>query len=657
MSNKFSKYSSNNVNNESGGLDAFSSTPQTGGDKFSKYSSAGSNVSSKFNEPEPEKESYLKRLGSSLMSQREEAQAEDAKAKDSSKQAFQDGDYIKGIGNQLRRGIRAGSNVLNVMMSPISESGLVQKTVGGAIDIAKKIPGTRELIEGIPSAVAGVEKTFGKEGAKDIGDIVNMGSMFLGGKAATVGANSVKKPVSRALFKGGQAIKESGEASLSANRKKLVEDLVTVDKPKMRDKVEDAIKRTDIKRGFLGKEVVTDLKTFSKKAADELSKIPEIKPGLINQEYLNIVTDNITKRAGELVSHISKNNFEVVNPGSLISKFDDLLERSIKNKGLVEAKSHLVNIAEKAKELWLNSEKTRLGAHNTRVALDKYIKDTVPKFFDDKVLEKSVDSMVKDIRKSFNNIVDDYGSDAFAKNLREIQSNLYKAQEIIGPKAAAQSKTPIGRVWQKVAKVLKLRNALTQTLAGAVGIGGLGAAAIFAPALLGGGIAAGLIAGTIKLAKNPQIRIQMGKAFQEISGFLSKSERAEMVRDLKEVGLSDEEIFGVGVRSTNPQPPTPKRINDFMNEPYTPTDKLPTINVDEIPRPRSQSGLPSVDYGDTNLEGNIYQGLDRVKQKNKLMDFMNNEPYTPTRNLPTIDAGPKLPRPKPKDNNLPIIHW
>lgn len=656
MSNKFSKYSSNNVNNESGGLDAFSSTPQTGGDKFSKYSSAGSNVSSKFNEPEPEKESYLKRLGSSLMSQREEAQAEDAKAKASSKQAFQEGDYIKGIGNQLRRGIRAGSNVLNVMMSPISESGLVQKTVGGAIDIAKKIPGTRELIEGIPSAVAGVEKTFGKEGAKDIGDIVNMGSMFLGGKAATVGANSVKKPVSRALFKGGQAIKESGEASLSANRKKLVEDLVTVDAPKIGARVEDAVKRTDVKKGLFGKSAVTELKANAKAAANELSKIPEIKPGMLFQDYLNIVTDNITKRAGELVSHISKNNFEVVNPGRLISKFDDLLEKSIKNKGLVEAKSHLVNIAEKAKELWLNSEKTRLGAHNTRVALDKYIKDTVPKFFDDKVLEKSVDSMVKDIRKSFNNIVDDYGSDTLAKNLRGIQSNLYKAQEIIAVKAANQAKTPAARFWQKVNRVVKKRNTAIQALSGASAQGGLGAAALFAPFITIGIIIQGVATGAIRLATNPQLRIKLGEAFQKASGLLSKTEKDSMVRDLKEMGLSDEEIFGVGVRSTNPQPPTPKRINDFMNEPYTPTDKLPTINVDEIPRPRSQSGLPSVDYGDTNLEGNIYQGLDRVKQKNKLMDFMNNEPYIPTDKLPTIDAG-RIPRPKPKDNNLPIIHW
>ncbi len=125
-----------------------------------------------------------------------------------------------------------------------------------------------------------------------------------------------------------------------------------------------------------------------------------------------------------------------------------------------------------------------------------------------------------------NTVLDENATNLWKKDSLRKQSALYRAMDNIAPKAAQEANTPLLRALDSVGKVLGVKSHIVQGIAAAVGIGGLGAAATFAPpvAIFGGIGFVTYKAG--KLVMSPEVRIAVGKLLQKAGHLISPADKA-----------------------------------------------------------------------------------------------------------------------------------
>jgi hypothetical protein len=109
------------------------------------------------------------------------------------------------------------------------------------------------------------------------------------------------------------------------------------------------------------------------------------------------------------------------------------------------------------------------------------------------------------------------------------QSSLFNALDTLEVKAAQEADNAIGRAMQRIGMVLGTKSKVVQAVAAAAGIGGLGAAATFAPAVAIIGIPIYLIWRGGKYILKPQVRIAIGKLLESAGSGLSATERNTLI--------------------------------------------------------------------------------------------------------------------------------
>ena len=129
----------------------------------------------------------------------------------------------------------------------------------------------------------------------------------------------------------------------------------------------------------------------------------------------------------------------------------------------------------------------------------------------DPAKENAISIANREIRKTINDFLDINAKDVGVKASLRKQSSLFNAMENIVPKAAQEADKAFVRSLQRVGDILGTKNRIVQGIAAVVGIGGLGAAATFAPAAAVVGISGWLIYSGGKLILKPQVRILLGK--------------------------------------------------------------------------------------------------------------------------------------------------
>jgi len=317
--------------------------------------------------------------------------------------------------------------------------------------------------------------------AANIESVVNIGML-----AAPVKA----KP--GVVGEAGQGLVKSGVKKSAANKKAFIEELVTPIQTK-NVKVEQVGRTTE--KGFLRRGNV-ELTRGQKESAKELLRVG-VEPKRSIQKNYEIISTKVRQETDALVKKLGATG----ERGKLTPKdIDDLLDELAAAGAALEANPAIVGSAKEAtkkvmaqmrREIFANKDHVS-GMLAARKAFDhKFISQGRGAVLDP-TLQNATTQAVREARKVVNGFIDGRVANVGVKQSLARQHKLLNALDDVAAKAAKESNSAIGRLYTRVIHALTLRGQINQTAAAMFGMGGLGAAAVWAPWILAGGVAAGI---------------------------------------------------------------------------------------------------------------------------------------------------------------------
>jgi len=397
-------------------------------------------------------------------------------------------------------------------------------------------------------------KSNNPRAAKDLESVVNIASLFPVERAIGMGIRGAARGVRAGVKTGGvagEALEISGKTAIKRKREQFIRSLV---RPEQMKKVKEAqvARTTEVGRGLLKK---SEIAPTSQEAMIEkyVLDIPEISSNKTFQQNFNFIQREVASETKKLENLVAEKDF--------IFPKQELKARLLTAKDTLAESPLIVGDAERtAGKLMTKMEQLidkkpgkASSVLKARKEYDNWVLGQKPKAFD-AASENAFTTANNEIRRTLNTFLDEKAPEIGVKNSLKKQHNLLNAMDNIKPKAAKEADTAIRRILQNADKVLGTKNKVVQAVAAAVGIGGLGAAATFAPAaaviLVGGGL---LTLGTKKLILNPKLRIALGKLLKETDRVINKTTNTtqlERLNYLKErindfnpkIGFSIEDI-------------------------------------------------------------------------------------------------------------------
>lgn len=413
------------------------------------------------------------------------------------------------LGGTIRSGLRTVGGVAGAAFAPITEAPGIKQGLEKVGEGIANIPG----VDVLSQKLSELSQKY-PEASKDIEDIINI-SILGGGK-------TIEKPIGVGLEKAGVSLEKGGLEAVDVAKNKFALDLVKPVETKATKIAQ--VGRTTESKGLFAKDIVTPTK-FEEAMANQVAKIPGIKEGNTFQKNYNIIRDFNVNQAKQLESDIAKYDFSIPK-SETISRLE-VAANELKNSPLIvgDAEKTANKLIEGAKKIINENNETGSGLLKARKDYDNWVLGQKPKAFDAK--SENAFTLANDtVRKTLNDLLDEKAVNLGVKDSLRQQSLLYRTMNTVGQKAAEEANTTLGRTLQRVGKVLGTKNKIVQGLAAAAGIGGLGAAATFAPAVavLGG---AGLIAYQAgKFVLKPELRIAIGRMLQTSGKFLDAGDRA-----------------------------------------------------------------------------------------------------------------------------------
>ena len=311
----------------------------------------------------------------------------------------------------------------------------------------------------------------------------------------------------------GRGLEESGKQAVLAERKAFARRLVRPVETTLVKKAEVA-RITEKGFGPFKKSVVKPTPQEAR-AQEAILTIPEISPRKTFQQNYNIIKEANIKKAQELEKAILEKDF-IYPRKELMSEFNKTKERLVQNPTIVgDAEKISEKLVAEFERRIANTPSKGSSLLKIRKEYDKWVESQKGSAIFDPVKENAFSIANREIRQTVNGFLDKHAKDVGVKKSLQEQSALFNALENIKPKAALEANTAIGRSFQKIGQVLGTKNRIVQIIAATVGIGGLGAAATFAPAAAVVGVGGFLIFRAGKLFLHPGLRIQLGKLLQQ----------------------------------------------------------------------------------------------------------------------------------------------
>lgn len=425
---------------------------------------------------------------------------------------------IKEAAGQMQRGnvlegiktaaLRTVGGVAGATFAPITEAPVIKPGLEAIGTGIAHIPGVDIIVQ-----KANELAQQHPELARDFQNIIDIATLGVG--------SGIQKPIGTALEKAGVAVEKSGIVAIDIAKQTFAQKLVSP--------IETAavklqqVGRTTEAPGFFAKDIVTPTK-MEAQAAKEVAQIPGIAEGNTFQKNFNLVRDYNVVQAKQLEADLTKYDF-VIPKKEVISKIDQAAKELQANPLIVgDASKTASRLVAGAKKFIQENEGKGSGLLKARKEYDSWVLSQKPKAFDAKS-ENAFTIANKTIRDTMNTILDENATNLGIKDSLAKQSSLYRAMENIAPKAAQEANTPLLRAFDNVGKILGVKSRLVQAVATAVGIGGLGAAATFAPAVATLGGVGFIIYKAGKLVMKPEVRIALGKLLQESGKLLNPADR------------------------------------------------------------------------------------------------------------------------------------
>jgi len=390
--------------------------------------------------------------------------------------------------------------------------------------------------------------------------LTNIATVIPTGIGAKTTARVTGELVGGGATKLGTKLVASGQKSSINNIKNFALNLVS---PIQTKAVKEAgVARTIEKGSGIFKKSVVAPTVQELAAADEVAKIPNINPKGTFQQNYNIIKKANTEKAIALEKAVSDANVLIPRKESL-ARINNVVEE-LKSSPLVvgDAEKTAQKLIEGAKKFIAENEGSGKGILKARKEYDAWVESQKPKIFD-ATSENALTTANRSIRNAFNEVLDKYVPTA--KQSRMEQSNLYNALENITPKAAQEANTAIGRALQRTGQILGVKNKAVQGVAAAAGIGGLGAAATFAPAVATLGGLGYVTYKTGKLIANPKVRTAIGKLLQESGHLLNPKDKRLFESMVEQTQATKDYLMGKDI---------PNKQGGFIKNPLAQSDNL-----------------------------------------------------------------------------------
>jgi len=352
------------------------------------------------------------------------------------------------------------------------------------------------------------------EASKNLEAIVNIASVLPAGKAAQIGGKLFQKAADPVIKATGTALKESGAKVLAQQTQKFVRELV---RPLQGKKVREAqVPRTTEKGRLAAKRSTiapSDVELLMEKY---VLKVPGIAEGNTLQGNYNLIRKEVVAEADRLIQSLKANDFTYAKK-ELLAKFKEVKEGFKRNPTLTGDAELTANklIAEFERRIGASTGKGS-DLLQIRKDFDAWVKAQKGSAIFDPNKTSAFSIANRDIRQAVNTFLDEKAPQSSVKESFKKQSSLYKALETLTPKAATEADTAMRRALDVWSKIIGTKSRAIQIIAAGVGIGGLGAAATFAPIVATAGIPTFLVYRLGKLALAPEVRKALGTVLLEV---------------------------------------------------------------------------------------------------------------------------------------------
>lgn len=437
---------------------------------------------------------------------------------------------IGSLSDILKQGFKSISAGVSAITPDVIEEPL-DVAVAGAADVASEA--FDALIQtdigkmGVEAFKAGGEMVaaFTQAHPREAEQLKNIGITALALTPTPIKAVPIR---TTAVGRTGEALAERAVAQTARQKKDFVEDLI-------RPKQTAAVRKEQVGRtteeGLLRTKVVAPSPEQARIAA-EVDLIPDVDASKTLVGNFNAIKRANLAEAKTLKSLLKKN--EVAIPKrEFAAELERARERLLQNPTLVgDAAKSAVKVIDQMKRIVDKNPGTASGLLKSRKELDAWVKTQKPKVLDPQT-ESPLSLAVREVRQSTNAFIDAKATNVAVKDSLGKQSNLFTALENIAPKAADEATNVLTRAWQRVNDVVSNKASLTQALATVVGIGGLGAAAAFAPAIRDVLIVGGVTAGIGKAAFSPTAKKAMSVVLRGVDQAIKKTTNPKLLLDLK----------------------------------------------------------------------------------------------------------------------------
>lgn len=334
-------------------------------------------------------------------------------------------------------------------------------------------------------------------------------------------ANATKIPevLPKVISAAGEKIKQSGVKSADVAREKFINDLVSPrDTVKVKEK-ELPRTKTEGKGPF--KKDITVPSPDEAASAKAVSEIPEVKASNTQRENYRAIDEANTKEAEKLKADLKANDFVYDKP-ELVGRLDALEKELKKSPTLVgDIQTSAERLLNHVKDLIEKSDNMGSSILDIRKNFDAWVKSQKPTIFDSKV-EGGMQIATRGIRDVLNKYLSEKGKymntgvgvdESLAR-----QSALYDALDNLGPKAAREAETAVGRLVDKAKNITSVKTLLGADLFSRL-------PATIQAALTGVSATGYLLYKGGQIVMNPKLRIALGDLLKTSGQILSGEQK------------------------------------------------------------------------------------------------------------------------------------
>jgi hypothetical protein len=387
-------------------------------------------------------------------------------------------------------------------------------------------------------------KKANPQDAKTFESVVNVAILFYPYKTK-VNANPVPSFGRKAHV--GTGLQAKATAQAGKTRAHKVQDMLF---PEKLD--DDMIMRT--KQTGWNKRTYVNPNAAEKEMIDNVSKIKGIKYYRGDQYNLNIIRDENIKIAETLKSSLKDSNISIPN-GFVFKSIDDDIAGLLKNNISITKDKDIMNFLEgyvaTAKRLISERPQTPAGLLDARKAFDAQLRIEGKDLAFNAGRESAQKTAINTLRRTINKSIHDAVPDKGVRQSLSEQSSLWRATDMMKPKAIGAAQDTLGRVWQNLSRTLELKMGANRAFAVIGGISAVSASYAVMPFV---GAGASLIGAGV-LVKNgmnsPATKMALGKILVMIDKAIKRSTNGDMIKQLKADRVLIQDLFEMPVEKEN----------------------------------------------------------------------------------------------------------